>query len=89
MIRPAHSRHATAVEAARLRILERVGRSGPVAVPDLAQGWPMTRHHVRLLALDLSRDALVAVVRSSRGLPLLAITDAGRAALERAASDEA
>lgn len=89
MIRPGNHPHVLAVNAARLRILEQLNRSGPVSMPELCREWPMARHHARLLVLDLSRDAMVSFLRSSRGGPhRLVITDAGRAALARATQDD-
>lgn len=89
MIRPAESPQRRAVDAARLRILKQVDRSGPMAVSELDRGRPMARHHARLLVLDLSRDALVSFVRSSAyGVRLVVITDAGRTALSQADPDD-
>lgn len=89
MIRPAPHPHVLAVNAARLRILEQLDRSGPVSMPELCREWPMARHHARLLVLDLSRDAMVSFLRSTGGgPPRLDITDAGRAALAGTISDD-
>lgn len=89
MIRPADTPQRRAVDAARLRILRQVHRSGPMAVSELARGWPLGRHHARLVVLDLSRDALVSLVRSSGyGVPLVQITDDGRAALRQVDRDD-
>ena len=81
MIRTARSAPARALEQARHRILEHVDRAAPVQ--EMPVGWPMTRHHVRMVVRDLSREGLVSLRRAPGSrLPVLTLTPAGRHALD-------
>lgn len=84
MIRPSVTPQARALETARRQVLEEVARHGTVALSELPAGWPHTRHHVRLVVQDLSRDGMVAFARRiGDRAPVLALTDDGRRALGR------
>lgn len=79
MIKPSSSPQAKALEAVRRSILGHVARTGPVPVSSLPVRWPLTRHHVRLVVRDLSRDGLVSFARRiDDRAPVLALTDEGR-----------
>lgn len=83
MIKPHDTREAGALETARRRILEHVARNGAVPLTDLPSRWPLTRHHVRLVARDLALDGMVSMAtRLGDRAPVLAITDTGRRTLE-------
>jgi hypothetical protein len=72
-----------------MRILEQVDRRGPMAVADLHRRWPTTGHQIRMLVVDLARDQLLAPFRAGDSrLPLVAITDAGRALIAGGATDD-
>ena len=76
----------SAIDGLKDRILARVTAEAPLPLSALDARWPVTRHHVRLVVLELSRDGLVSFARSDEnGMPLLCITGAGRAAAARSA----
>jgi DNA-binding MarR family transcriptional regulator len=79
MIITAESIPAHALEAARRQVLEQIDRTGPIPVQELPRGWPLTRHHVRMVVRDLARDGLVVTARDPGAwMPVLTLTPAGR-----------
>lgn len=82
MIKTARTEPARALEAARRQVLEQVARASAVPVQELPRGWPLTRHHVRMLVQDLSREGLLTSVREPGAtLPRVSLTPAGHRAL--------
>lgn len=82
MIRTARTKPARALEEARRRVLEEVDRAGGLPIQELPRGWPLTRHHVRMLVRDLARDGLLTTTRDpGTRLPRVSLTPAGRRAI--------
>jgi len=76
---------------ARVRVLEALRDRGPLTVPELPRGWPITRAFVTVLAEQIEHSGLAEWATGGRipGKPALRITDAGRAWLmEQGKSDD-